>query len=101
MLTWSLHSLTFSWKKITCVKCELELNPHPFVFSVDFTAHPRKITIPFSYSEHILLQRVQKIITETKKAFCFLDPINISKMESIYVIAVPFIKKISNMLFLK
>ena len=42
--------------------------------------------------EHISLQRVQDIIRETKKTFCFLDPISVAKMGSIYLSAAPFIK---------
>ena len=37
---------------------------------------------------------MQEIIRETKKTFCFLDPINVARMGSIYLSAAPFIKKI-------
>ena len=93
MLTWPPHSLDFFLEKMTCIRCELDFDLCPCVFSVDFDAHPRTITTTPLYFEHVSLHRLQEIIRETKKMVCFLDPINASKVESIYVFAVLFIKK--------
>ena len=66
---------------------------------MDFDARPRMITTVLLHFEHIPLQRLQGIIRETKKTFCFLDPMHVSKVESIYRFAAPFIKKIVNKCF--
>ena len=66
---------------------------------MDFDARPRMITSVPLYLEHIPQQRLQEIIRETKKTLCFLDPNNVSKVESIYMFAAPFVKKIVDKCF--
>ena len=66
---------------------------------MDFDALPRVITNALLYVEHTPLQRLQEVIRKTKKTFCFLDPNNVSKVESVYVFAAPFIKKIVDKYF--
>ena len=41
---------------IICIRYELDLDLHPYVFSVDFDAHPRMITPALSYFEYMPLQ---------------------------------------------
>lgn len=88
----------FFSEKILRIRSELELDPGVRDFSVDLGDPPPVATI-LSRFEHIDLQRVTLIIKETKKTFCSLDPINVSKMESLYVFAAPFIKKVIDKCF--
>ena len=70
-------------EKITHIRREHDFDLCPCVFSVDFDTRPRMITTVLLYFEHIYLHKVQQIIKETKKTFCFLDPIIVSRMESL------------------
>ena len=65
---------------------------------MDFNVHPKMITSVLSYFEPISLQRLQEIIRETMKTFCFLDPTNEIKIKVIYVFVAPSIKMIINIL---
>ena len=83
----------FFSEKILQIRSELELDPGAQDFSVDLEAPPPVATV-LSHFEHIDLNRVKTIIKETKKTFCSLDPINVSKIESVYMYAALFIKKV-------
>ena len=93
MLTWPLFFSEFFSEKIISIRHALNLDIRPCVFSVNFNVHPRMITTVLLHFEHVPLQRLQEIINKTKKTYCFLDQINVSKVESIYMFAAPFIKK--------
>ena len=86
----------FFSEKIMCIRHELDLDLCSCVISVAFDASPRMITTVLLYYEHIPLQMLQEIIRETKKIVCFLDPINVTKAESIYMFSAPFTKKMIN-----
>ena len=81
------------------IRLESDFDLLPCVFSVNSDARPRMITTALLYFEHISLHKLQRILKETKKTFSFLDPINVSKIEFIYIFAASVIKKIIDKCF--
>lgn len=62
-------------------------------FSVDIGRSPSPAVV-FSGFEHVDIRRVKALISEVKKTFCSLDPINVQKLKPVYECAAPFIKKV-------
>ena len=60
--------------KITHIRRELDFDLRPYVFSVDFDAHPKMITTVVLYFEHISLHKLLKNTQRNKENLLFSGP---------------------------
>ena len=88
----------FSSEKITCIRSEIDAAVVNREFSVDF---PLRFTRSLTFSHFRLVTEadVLRYMRETRKTYCSLDPINVSKLGEAHESAVPAVGPIINSSF--